>query len=235
MTGPRLPWPRGTILDEMDHASAVISLLARESDGKWFALAFVGERLVATAVASTRGEALRFLERSLPDDASRQVVEGGSPFADRVIAMLRELESGHEEDKDFSLAAELLPEPLPAVLTAAAAIPIGYVTSYGKVARASGTEARVVGRVMATNPLYPIVPCHRVVGADFSLVGYRGRTEGAELEAKLARLRAEARAWPKEKEVPLDGGSLLVYPVERVIDAAEWRGPHASRQRKLFE
>jgi O-6-methylguanine DNA methyltransferase len=112
---------------------------------------------------------------------------------------------------------------------------MGYVTSYGNIARASGTEARVVGRIMATNPLYPVVPCHRVVGADLSLVGYRGRTEGPDLDAKLARLRGEARSWPREKVVPLDGGSLLVYPVERVLDSAEWSGPHATRQRKLFE
>lgn len=219
----------------MGHVSAEISMLAREADGKGFAVAFVGGRLVATAVASTRGEALRFLGRSLPPSTSRRTVEGDSPFGDQVMAMLREIEAGHEDSKTFTLATELLPEPLPAVLTAAAAIPMGYVTSYGSVARAAGTEARVVGRVMATNPLYPIVPCHRVVGADFSLVGYRGRTEGPDLEAKLARLRAEARAWPREKVVPLDGGSLLVYPVERVIDAVEWRGPHATRQARLFE
>ncbi|MCG6928763.1 MAG: MGMT family protein [Acidobacteria bacterium] len=219
----------------MNDAPAVISVLAREADGMGFAVAFVGERLVATAVASTRSEVLRFVERRLPRDASRKAVEGGSPFGDRVIGMLRELEAGHEENKAFSLATELLAEPLPAVLTTAAAIPMGYVTSYGNIARASGTEARVVGRIMATNPLYPVVPCHRVVGADLSLVGYRGRTEGPDLDAKLARLRGEARSWPREKVVPLDGGSLLVYPVERVLDSAEWSGPHATRQRKLFE
>jgi len=196
-------------------------------------VAFVDERLVATAVASSRGEALGFLARSLPRGVPRRTLEVGSPFADRVVAMLREIESGHEEGKVFRLATELLPEPLPAVLTAAAAIPMGYVTSYGNVARVAATEARVVGRVMATNPLYPIVPCHRVVGADFSLVGYRGRTAGPELAVKLERLRAEARAWPTEKQIPLDGGELPVYPVERVLDAAERDVDR--RQRRLFE
>jgi hypothetical protein len=63
----------------MNDAPAVISVLAREADGMGFAVAFVGERLVATAVASTRSEVLRFVERRLPRDASRKTVEGGSP------------------------------------------------------------------------------------------------------------------------------------------------------------
>jgi O-6-methylguanine DNA methyltransferase len=213
----------------------MISVHAREADGRWFGIAFVDVRLVATAVASTRRETLRFLDRCLPGDACRQVVEGGSLFAARVVAMLREIESGHEENKAFSLASDYLPQPLPAVLTAAAAIPIGYVASYGNIARVSATDARVVGRVMATNPLYPLVPCHRVVGADFSLVGYRGRRAQPELMAKLDRLRAEAHGWPGEKQVPLDGGSLLVCPVERVIDMAERHVSRASQQRGLFE
>ena len=47
---------------------------------------------------------------------------------------------------------------------------------------------------MAGNPLYPIVPCHRVVGADMSLVGYGGKQTTGALTAKLSRLQAEARA-----------------------------------------
>jgi O-6-methylguanine DNA methyltransferase len=213
----------------------MISLYARAAGSRCFGLAFVGERLVATSAAGSRHEALRFLERSLPRGSSRRIIAVGSSFTDRVIAMLQDLEAGDERHKVFSLATDLLGEPLSAVLAAAARIPIGYVTSYGHIARVSDTEARVVGRVMATNPLYPLVACHRVVGADFSLVGYRGRTRGPELLARLERLRAEARAWPSEKEVPLEGGRMLVYPVERVLEAGERRALRASRQRRLFD
>jgi O-6-methylguanine DNA methyltransferase len=205
----------------------MVQVHAGEADGRWFGLAFVEERLVATSVAWTRHEALRFLRKSLPKDAPSQVVEAGTDFTDRTIAMLRELEAGNETNKTFELAAELLEKPLPAVLVAAAAIPIGYVTSYGNLAKVSGSDARFVGHVMARNPLYPIVPCHRVVGSDFSLVGYRGRTAGPELQAKLDRLRGEARGWPGSREVPLDTGALLVFPVERVIAAADHRAPRS--------
>jgi O-6-methylguanine DNA methyltransferase len=196
--------------------------------GRWFGMAFVGERLVATAAAGTRHEALRFLRRSLPEGRPGRVVESASAFTDRTLAMLRGLEAGREEGKRFELALELLEEPLPALLVAAAAIPLGYVTSYGNLAKVSHTDARFVGQVMARNPLYPIVPCHRVVGSDFSLVGYRGRTRGPELQAKLDRLRTEARGWPGPRELPLPEGPLTVYPVERVIAVAD------PRQRTLW-
>ena len=56
------------------------------------------------------------------------------------------------------------------------------------------------------------------------LVGYRGRTSGPELQAKLERLRGEARGWPGPCEVPLPEGPLVVYPVERVIAAHPRQG-----------
>src|SRR5881409_1504051 len=46
--------------------------------------------------------------------------------------------------------------------------------------------ARAVGRVMATNPLPLVVPCHRVVGSNGSLTGY-----GGGLRMKETLLRAE--------------------------------------------
>ena len=112
--------------------------------------------------------------------ASRRASRIGSPARTARTSSRRrspcwsELEAGREEHKSFSLAAEYVGEPLAGVLKVAAAIPLGYVTSYGNIAKASGAEARDVGKVMASNPLYPIVPCHRVVGADLSLVGYAG-------------------------------------------------------------
>jgi methylated-DNA-[protein]-cysteine S-methyltransferase len=74
-----------------------------------------------------------------------------------------------------------------AVLRSVYAIPAGKTMSYGEVAAAVGRPgaARAVGQVMANNPLAPIVPCHRVLGAGGKLVGYAG---GTERKAELLRM-----------------------------------------------
>lgn len=54
-------------------------------------------------------------------------------------------------------------------------IPYGQTRTYREVAEALGqpTAARAVARACATNPVSVIVPCHRVVGEDGGLRGYR--------------------------------------------------------------
>jgi methylated-DNA-[protein]-cysteine S-methyltransferase len=54
------------------------------------------------------------------------------------------------------------------------AIPPGQSTTYRDIALRLGGErmARAVGMANATNPIAPIVPCHRVVGSNGSLTGY---------------------------------------------------------------
>ena len=199
-------------------------------------MACVEERLVATAVSSTPARALEILRRSLPAGISQRVIdERGSAFVEKTIALLADLESGREEHKAFSLATELLGEPLAGILMAAAAIPLGYVTSYGNIAKACGSDARDVGRVMASNPLYPIVPCHRVVGADLSLVGYAGSKGKAALATKLARLSRERRGFEAPEDLRVDGRPLRVYPVEWAIAVAEKGGAAGGRQLTLFE
>ncbi len=55
-------------------------------------------------------------------------------------------------------------------------IPFGKTASYGEVAKAIGHPgaARAVGRANRLNPLAIVIPCHRVIGRDGSLVGYGG-------------------------------------------------------------
>jgi AraC family transcriptional regulator of adaptative response/methylated-DNA-[protein]-cysteine methyltransferase len=66
-------------------------------------------------------------------------------------------------------------------------IPYGATASYSQIAVAVGKPkaARAVARACATNPVALIVPCHRVVGEDRKLHGYRW---GKERKQQLLRL-----------------------------------------------
>ncbi|MDN5301488.1 MAG: methylated-DNA-[protein]-cysteine S-methyltransferase [Thermoanaerobacteraceae bacterium] len=68
-------------------------------------------------------------------------------------------------------------------------IPYGKTASYGDIARAIGKPgaSRAVGGANNKNPLPIVVPCHRVVGSDGSLVGYGG---GLEIKKFLLRLES---------------------------------------------
>ena len=55
-------------------------------------------------------------------------------------------------------------------------IPYGQTRSYGQLARVLGDVnlSQAVGWANGRNPISIIVPCHRVIGADGTLVGYAG-------------------------------------------------------------
>ncbi len=74
------------------------------------------------------------------------------------------------------------------VLDELARVPYGEVTTYGELAKRAERPraARAVGTVMNRNPIPIVLPCHRVVGASGSLVGY-----GGGLDRKEALLRLE--------------------------------------------
>jgi O-6-methylguanine DNA methyltransferase len=70
---------------------------------------------------------------------------------------------------------------------AVAGIPYGAVLTYGELAREIGhaSATRAVGQAVGANPAALVVPCHRVVGASGSLVGYAG---GLPLKERLLAL-----------------------------------------------
>lgn len=65
-------------------------------------------------------------------------------------------------------------------------IPPGQTRRYGELAESLGSHARAVARACASNPVGLLVPCHRVVGANQSLTGYRWG-----IERKAALLESE--------------------------------------------
>jgi AraC family transcriptional regulator of adaptative response/methylated-DNA-[protein]-cysteine methyltransferase len=63
------------------------------------------------------------------------------------------------------------------VWSALCCIPYGATSSYGALARAIGEStaaARAVGRANGRNHIAIVIPCHRVIGQDQTLVGYGG-------------------------------------------------------------
>jgi methylated-DNA-[protein]-cysteine S-methyltransferase len=92
----------------------------------------------------------------------------------------------HEFDLDLDL--RLSADFSRRVLEELAKVPYGETTTYGELAAraARPRAARAVGTVMNRNPIPIVLPCHRVVGASGSLVGY-----GGGLERKEALLRLE--------------------------------------------
>jgi AraC family transcriptional regulator, regulatory protein of adaptative response / methylated-DNA-[protein]-cysteine methyltransferase len=70
-------------------------------------------------------------------------------------------------------------------------IPVGRTATYAEIAKAIGApkSVRAVGRACGSNPISLAIPCHRVVGSNGSLTGYRGG-----IERKRALLAKEAKS-----------------------------------------
>jgi AraC family transcriptional regulator of adaptative response/methylated-DNA-[protein]-cysteine methyltransferase len=58
-------------------------------------------------------------------------------------------------------------------------IPLGEIWTYAQVAEAAGTPkaVRAVGMACGSNPVSIVIPCHRVVGSNRKLTGYRWGVE----------------------------------------------------------
>ena len=107
-------------------------------------------------------------------------------LTDRAMEQLREYFSGQR--KQFELPYELRgTEFQKKVWAALEAIPYGQTRSYREIAQAVGNPkaVRAVGAANGKNPMWIVVPCHRVIGADRGLTGYAG---GVELKRALLEL-----------------------------------------------
>lgn len=110
-----------------------------------------------------------------------------TPFT-KVIRQLEAYFSG--ELRNFNLPYQLSGTIFQKrVWRALANIPYGETRSYGDLARQLGTPnaSRAVGAANGDNPLPIILPCHRVIGANGSLIGL-----GGGLPAKKFLLNHEA-------------------------------------------
>jgi methylated-DNA-[protein]-cysteine S-methyltransferase len=95
------------------------------------------------------------------------------------------------ERRRFDLPLDLVGTPFQLqAWRALADVPYGTTVSYGEQARRlrRPAAARAVGAANGRNPVPIVLPCHRIVGADRSLVGF-----GGGLDRKAWLLEHEAR------------------------------------------
>ena len=98
-----------------------------------------------------------------------------SPVSDLAAGQLQEYFAQKRTAFDFPLEFSGTPFQV-AVWEALCRIPYGETRTYGQIAAAIGRPkaSRAVGMACNRNPIWIVVPCHRVLGADGSLTGYAG-------------------------------------------------------------
>ena len=104
----------------------------------------------------------------------------------KVFTQLREYFK--RQRKEFDLELELSGTDFrKAVWNELKKIPYGNTISYGELAKRMGDKKlmRAVASANGANPIPVIIPCHRVIGADGSLIGYGG---GVDVKQKLLEL-----------------------------------------------
>ena len=149
---------------------------------------------LGTLVLESDGKALTRVrlpgEPAAPAPADGEVrLRDAKPFAD-ATAQLREYFAGTRRKFDLPLAPRGTPFQLK-VWRELRKIPYGRTITYAALAHRAGNDqaCRAVGAANGRNPLPIIVPCHRVIGSDGSLTGFRG---GIEAKHKLLKLEGAA-------------------------------------------
>lgn len=187
----------------------MIEIYAQNIDSVWFGIACSNQQIVTSSFYESQRKMLSNILRSIPFNVPFQVFHEPSVFAKSMFVSLKKIYEGENVKHSFQLVYNGLPVYTQKVLKATVQIPLGYVASYGSIAKAVGGGPRAVGNVMASNPFAPIVPCHRVVKSDFTLGGY-----GGGLKVKLELLSKEKRGFSEPKEIDVNGQLLQVFPVE---------------------
>jgi methylated-DNA-[protein]-cysteine S-methyltransferase len=146
---------------------------------------FVGVSDRGLCVISYDADPERQLERLARGFGSR-VLRSARPVG-KVARQLDEYFAGKRRRFDLEVDLRLSRDFGRTVLEELGRVPFGEVTTYGALAAKAGKPraARAVGTIMNRNPIPIVLPCHRVVGANGSLVGYAG---GLDRKQELLRL-----------------------------------------------
>lgn len=119
-----------------------------------------------------------------------KMVSNRSEFSDIVYRQAEEFLTGRRSAFEIAYRFEGT-DFQKKVWTALLNISYGETRTYKQIAHVIGcpNASRAVGMANNKNPLMLVIPCHRVIGGDGSLVGYAGG-----LEMKKALLATEQRS-----------------------------------------
>jgi O-6-methylguanine DNA methyltransferase len=194
----------------------MIFIYHQKLDDLWCAAALKDDKILATGWSSNEQTLLRQMLASVPADEPFQVAEKFSPHAEKVLKTVRLMIEGKDVALNFKYEMAHLPKYTQRVLGFLTQVPVGYVTTYGALAKAAGGGPRAVGNVMASNPLAPLIPCHRVVRSDFTIGGYGGEVVGPGISMKLTLLRRENRGYKEPTKIKVNGTILQLFPASFV-------------------
>ena len=112
--------------------------------------------------------------------------KGRTALTDLVFRQVNEYLAGQRRTFDFPYVLRGT-EFQQRVWRALCDIPYGETRTYGEVAAAVGNPkaCRAVGGANNKNPVWIFIPCHRVIGANGSLVGFGGGLYAKEYMLKL--------------------------------------------------
>jgi methylated-DNA-[protein]-cysteine S-methyltransferase len=115
--------------------------------------------------------------------------EQETPLLKQAASQLKEYFDGKRKNFDLPLSFNGTPFQI-ADWRALLSIPYGETRSYKQIAEQIGSPkaCRAVGLANNRNPISIIIPCHRVIGSDSSLVGYGG---GLDIKERLLALEKE--------------------------------------------
>jgi len=155
-----------------------ISYTTARSPFGWIVIGSTQRGLCWLSLASTRAEA----ETSLHSEFPAAELRRDSSLSRWVDAALQSVRAGDDLVQNQTSAERLDLRGTVfqlRVWQALRQIPRGETRSYSELARELGdpNSTRAVARACATNRVAILVPCHRVVGADGSLTGYRWGVE----------------------------------------------------------
>ncbi len=127
----------------------------------------------------------RELRRDFREATIRRDPAAARPAAEAVLRYLR----GESRECEIPLDVRGTPFQL-RVWEELRTIRPGATRSYGEIAARIGrsSAARAVGHAVGSNPVSILIPCHRALGSDGSLTGYRW---GLEIKKKLLAFERE--------------------------------------------